>query len=181
MSKSASIPVAATDPLAELRDIHLPEAISWWPLAPGWWITTAILLALLLTGFFIWKRHRRANAYRRQAICELSELHRDWLNNGDSHEFLLNTQLLMRRTAVYAYPNHNIAALNGEHWSNWLSSALLTSSANSKLEYDFTALGTELYRSPEFATKSETDISRLFSQCQIWLRKHSRKLDGPND
>ena len=26
------------DPLAQLRDIHLPEPILWWPLAPGWWV-----------------------------------------------------------------------------------------------------------------------------------------------
>ena len=27
-----------------LRDLHLPEAIGWWPLAPGWWILIAIAL-----------------------------------------------------------------------------------------------------------------------------------------
>ena len=27
-----------TDPLAELRDIHLPPEIGWWPPAYGWWI-----------------------------------------------------------------------------------------------------------------------------------------------
>ena len=26
------------DSLAQLRDIQLPEPISWWPLAPGWWV-----------------------------------------------------------------------------------------------------------------------------------------------
>ena len=24
-----------------LRDLHLPDAISWWPLAPGWWLAIA--------------------------------------------------------------------------------------------------------------------------------------------
>ena len=34
-----------------LRDLHLPEAIGWWPLAPGWWILIAI--ALVGLGFLI--------------------------------------------------------------------------------------------------------------------------------
>ena len=29
-----------------LRDLHLPDAIGWWPLAPGWWV----LIALSLLG-----------------------------------------------------------------------------------------------------------------------------------
>ena len=32
-------PAAATpDPLAGLRGYHLPEAVSWWPPGPGWWL-----------------------------------------------------------------------------------------------------------------------------------------------
>ncbi|MBT3527943.1 MAG: DUF4381 domain-containing protein, partial [Porticoccaceae bacterium] len=33
------------DPLAELRGIHLPDPISWWPLAPGWWVLIVIFIA----------------------------------------------------------------------------------------------------------------------------------------
>ena len=27
-----------------LRDLHLPETIGWWPLAPGWWFAIAALV-----------------------------------------------------------------------------------------------------------------------------------------
>ena len=35
------------DPLSELRDIHLPDPVSWWPPAPGWWIAVGIGFGLL--------------------------------------------------------------------------------------------------------------------------------------
>ena len=34
-----------------LRDLHLPDAISWWPLAPGWWI---VLGLALIANFLKW-------------------------------------------------------------------------------------------------------------------------------
>jgi hypothetical protein len=35
--------------LSQLKDIHLPDDISWWPLAIGWWL----LITILPTIFFI--------------------------------------------------------------------------------------------------------------------------------
>ena len=48
-----------------LRDLHLPDAIGWWPLAPGWWVVIALVAALL--GYILWRvyKHWQFNAPRR--------------------------------------------------------------------------------------------------------------------
>ena len=48
-----------TDPASlPLRDIHLPDPVSWWPLAPGWLALIMLLvIVVLLTTYFI-RRYR---------------------------------------------------------------------------------------------------------------------------
>ena len=56
----AQAAAAAADPLAGLRDIALPAAVSWWPLAPGWWLLLGlVLLFALALPLWLWWRHRR--------------------------------------------------------------------------------------------------------------------------
>ncbi|MEC8428778.1 MAG: DUF4381 domain-containing protein, partial [Pseudomonadota bacterium] len=56
---AGQVPVGPTsDPLAQLRDIHLPEdAISQLPTAPGWWILALTLIVVSITMIVIWRRH----------------------------------------------------------------------------------------------------------------------------
>ncbi|MDG1818447.1 MAG: DUF4381 domain-containing protein [Porticoccaceae bacterium] len=92
---------AAPNPLDQLRDIHLPEPISWWPLAPGWWIlilTGCALLAWLVR--FLYRRHN-ARLYRRQAQKQLQALQQ----GGNSQQQLRGLFELLKQTAHSAYPN----------------------------------------------------------------------------
>ncbi|MGB5468066.1 MAG: DUF4381 family protein, partial [Sedimenticolaceae bacterium] len=43
--------------LTGLRDYHLPDAVGWWPPAPGWWLLFGLLL--VLGGLFVWWSMRR--------------------------------------------------------------------------------------------------------------------------
>lgn len=95
--------------LDQLRDIVEPKAVSWWPLAPGWW---AILAGLAVTVFFVALRTRRrwqANAYRRAALRELQ--------NARS---VSQVALILKRTALAAFPRTSIASLSGIAWCHWL-------------------------------------------------------------
>ena len=58
--------MAKADPLAQLKDIHLPDPVGFWPLAPGWY-GLIIFIILLLSGllYFLYKKHRYARAKKK--------------------------------------------------------------------------------------------------------------------
>ena len=110
-----------TDPLAQLRDITLPDGVSWWPLAPGWWI----LLFLIVIAFWLlwrWLRYRKADRWRNEALLELETL-RDLANHHQNNSLVLeSTSALYRRLALLMEPRHEIASLTGQAWLEKLDS-----------------------------------------------------------
>ncbi|MEO8327154.1 MAG: DUF4381 domain-containing protein, partial [Nitrospirota bacterium] len=76
----------SSSPLQELRDVHLPDPISLWPPAPGWWITFGLVMMGGMVFLWILRNRRRTQA-RRLAMNELGAIkqyydtHRDdqWL------------------------------------------------------------------------------------------------------
>jgi hypothetical protein len=107
-----------------LRDLHLPEAVGWWPPAPGWWVLLGfVLLAVLLLLHKVWVRWR-ADAARRIALKELARLESSWRNAPNP--VLLATRLseLLRRTMLAYAPRKDVAGLTGRAWLQWLDRGL---------------------------------------------------------
>ncbi len=113
---------ASTDPasLSNLQDIVMPEAVSWWPLAPGWYGIAFLLLVFAVWGTLRRLRSYRRNAYRRQALQALQVL---GAASGDPEtrgRVLADVAELLRRVALSAYPRRRIVGLTGEAWLAFL-------------------------------------------------------------
>ena len=109
------------DPLAQLRDWHLPDPIQWWPPAPGWWISAAVLLAVLLWLAGVrWRRHRRRGAAARSALRELAALRETARADGDTRAFVAALSRLLRRFALARFPREQVAGLTGDAWLAFL-------------------------------------------------------------
>lgn len=107
-----------------LRDLHLPEAIGWWPLAPGWWALLALACVGLAYLLHLWLRARSRSAARRFALRELQHLVGELDEHKNTVKFGSDVSQLLRRTMLAYAPRLDIAGLTGEQWLAWLDQDL---------------------------------------------------------
>ena len=145
--------------LQNLNDIVTPDAVPWWPLAPGWYVL-AVVAAMALAGLAVlgWRRWRK-DRYRRQALAELEDI------REDAAESLQRLPALLKRTALSAWPRETVASLSGQPWHAFLDHSAGTDQfcqgAGELL--DQLAYGKSL---------SESEHSRLLAAAENWLRLH---------
>jgi len=143
-----------------LRDIHLPEAIGWWPPAIGWWLLAILLL--LLTGLAIWlfKRLTRKTAVK-TAKKLLTAIKQD--KSLDNLQKLRELSALLRRVAVSVAPRAEVAGLTGRAWLAFLDASLKGSPFSE-------GVGQLLVDSPyRNVAPGEPEISQLINLCEDWL------------
>ena len=103
-----------------LRDIHLPDAVSWWPPAPGWWLLLALLIIAILGGVAWWRWRRR----RRILVAlqrELQTIRNDFDRQGDAATTLHSVSALLRRAGISLFPRREVASLTGKDWTDFLN------------------------------------------------------------
>lgn len=103
----------------QLRDIHLPPAPDFWPLAPGWWVVAAVLVLLIGGAAFIAWRRYRVRARERQALRELADIEGAFRQDR-TPEKLARISVLLRRIALSRFPRRQVAALTGHAWLGFL-------------------------------------------------------------
>ena len=103
-----------------IRDLHLPEAIAWWPLAPGWWVVIALIVLGVGLLFRYFLRIRARGAARRHALRRLNELTADFEQHHDAVAFSSHLSELLRRTMLAYAPRQDVAGLTGDEWLAWL-------------------------------------------------------------
>lgn len=148
-----------------LRDLHLPDAIGWWPLAPGWWGVIVVLGAVL--GYVLLRAYKRwqFNAPRRYAMRELARYESEYLVHRDPVTLGKQLSELLRRGMLAYAPREDVAGLTGSEWLAWLDRGM-------PLPYFHTEGGKSLlnlpYRDPE-GDFSDIDVSALLAAVRMRL------------
>jgi hypothetical protein len=154
----------AADPLAALKDIHLPPPVSLWPPAPGWWVLAVLIVLALILGIWKllqWRRHR---AYRRAALCELQTLQQQWQQHGDPERLQTQLNRLLKQVALAAYPRAQVAALHGDAWLQFLDAHLRKPVFAQPALQGFGAL----YEGPSNTVAPD----ELLRAARAWIRRH---------
>ena len=106
-----------TDPLQQLRDVHMPADPSWWPPAPGWWLIAAAAIALLVWLTFKLLQAWQARAAIREArTIHLNNLARFQEGEIDEKRYTDITNELLKRLLVVAMGRTQLAPLSGQAW-----------------------------------------------------------------
>lgn len=154
------------DPLQQLRDIHLPEAVSWWPPAPAWWILLVLILLGLASLLYLALRTWKRRAYRRVARRELEANFREWQLGGSDRGFIEKLNSILKRTALRSFPVRDVASLSGRSWCAFLDAQLAKPATP---EFAESALATDYYAPQE----PQHDKLEQLQQCAVhWLMHH---------
>lgn len=141
-----------------LNDIHLPEPIGWWPLAPGWWLS--VLLLPLLFWFVARWRHRRRFDPKRLAMQQLKDLQK--LAGMSPSDKVKAASVLLRRVSISIYGRPEAARLAGEAWLAFLDQGLEDRPFSQ-------GVGRVLLDAP-YRPDFSGDLAPLFTLCQRWLK-----------
>jgi hypothetical protein len=103
--------------LSALRDIHLPDSVSIWPPAPGWWILGGLLLLLAgAAALLLHARRRRQRSWATAAAAELARIEASFSAQRDAVALATALSSLLRRTSLARFPEERVAGLHGDAW-----------------------------------------------------------------
>ncbi len=106
-----------TNPLQQLRDIHLPADPSWWPPAIGWWLLLLGLLAVIIWACRQALRAHRRRAPLRAALAVLENLKTaEQAGDISAEEYLHQGNAVLKRLLVRALGRSEYAELSGQAW-----------------------------------------------------------------
>jgi hypothetical protein len=146
-----------------LREIHLPDPISWWPLAFGWWLALG-MIAFFIFAFVIFLRKLSKPTLKKYSIKALKEIEDAFQLTGNASECLSALSIFLRRVAISQRSSKGCAGLTGKKWLQWLDRSL------DQPEFS-EGIGQILLTGPYRHQVENEEVSKLLELCHQWVRR----------
>jgi len=161
-----------------LRDIHLPDAISWWPPAPGWWILLAVIICTILS-IFIARRIYIKKQLKRDIHSELDKIKNTFQQTQNQSQLAKSLSVLLRRASIsyYSGTKNNGAGLTGQQWLSWLDNTTEHPHETKQFQSE---VGNVLINAPYLPDNSDLnfDAEALIEISEGWLLSKHKKIQG---
>lgn len=177
MNPALPAPTNPTLPALVLQDIHLPDPISWWPPALGWWLLLGGVGTLAAIGWFVWYRVQK-NRLRKAALAELDRLLAAHATHQDDHQLTGELSALLRRVCLAPLwrprslpvePAH-IVGLTGEAWLHFLDQTLPAMPFSTGVGRRLISLPFQQPITPTTPALQEEERAALIALCRSWLQ-----------
>ena len=155
-----------TDPLASLRDLHLPGPIENWPPAPGWWILAFLGIVLVCYILLLLYRFWKSKQYRREGLRALEKLKQSYEASSDTSNYLEEYSQLLKRVSFSCFSRNEVASLSGESWV-----AFLDQSGDTK---EFSMGCGQVLIEGNYAPSADFDYLALHEIGSKWIKSHRR-------
>ncbi len=176
-------------PPLQLEDIHLPDPISFWPLAPGWWLLLLGLIAIACSVLWFFHTQRRADSWlaqrrvRRAVHISIEDAYTHWQSHQDNARYCTDLNHVLKRYCRYRYTReHSVLSLSGHHWVDFLESSSSVRFTSGQRQ----ALAEGLYQKPDEQNRildSEHQAESLKAICLQWLATNTpishNRADNP--
>ncbi len=162
-----------SNPLAALKDIHLPPAPGWWPPAPGWWFITFLLLALISFGLYKWRQRQLHHQPIKLALLELAQLDLKSEDPEQCRQVLQDLSALTRRFCIVFFPQQTIAGLCGQPWLEFLKQEI--SGKSKGRDTQFTDQELQPLIEDAYSPTNDTDLVALGRVVKEWFSGQKKK------
>lgn len=140
----------------QLHDIHVPEQVSNFPIAPGWWLLLALIVMIAVWTYKKIKKNKHLNNSKNQALTVLE-------NNPSMSAKECIT--LLKWAAMQYVSRQQLAKLHGDNFQKFLMTQL-----PDKYQIRFIELSTAAFKNQYQLAATIPDID---SDCQqatkLWL------------
>jgi hypothetical protein len=164
----------AEDPLSDLADIHLPDAVNFWPPAPGWWVLAVLVVIALVLVYRqqlarLWLRRRMGSALR-ELDSAYNAFKADQQQNSAGLRLLQTFNAVLKRVALVHYADPDLPKLSGRAWLRFLDAQLDSA--------DFTVGAGQVLADGVYRPVFHADVDALHALCRRWI-EHSYQRVQP--
>ncbi|MCU7801124.1 MAG: DUF4381 domain-containing protein [gamma proteobacterium symbiont of Lucinoma myriamae] len=134
MHNAPQMPASSPLDPSKLADIQLPEAITFWPPAPGWWLLLALSIIILFVIIYFIKRKppiktatvKQLKSQSMKELHDIKERYKAQLIDKEAsnysqkkaitHASVKELSIFLRRYALSLYHREKVASLTDQQW-----------------------------------------------------------------